>query len=230
MRKGKWQAGSRTRAGFTIVEMSVVLVIIAVILGAITVGNDVMRNAQGQRVFVDFVTGWQNAFANYFGVVKAVPGDDPVRPSHVIKGAGGGPVLCNEPGVPTMTNFFLEHSIALPAGWTAGQEDRYVYQDSNGSPHELRVCFRTVQWSVPGTSSGVYVTASRHVLQLTGLTSELAMQLDGMIDGKQDARFGRFRSQAESANVSMTSVQWPPVRTRSGEDDIGEVTAYLQMN
>lgn len=40
----------RTR-GFTLVELSVVLVIIAVVVGAVTSGSDLLRQASGQRIF-----------------------------------------------------------------------------------------------------------------------------------------------------------------------------------
>ena len=54
----------RTR-GFTLIELSVVLVIIAVVVGAVTSGSDLLRQASGQRIFSEFVTGWRNSFGTY---------------------------------------------------------------------------------------------------------------------------------------------------------------------
>jgi prepilin-type N-terminal cleavage/methylation domain-containing protein len=218
--------------GFTLVEMSMVLVIIAVIVGAVTVGNDVLRHAHGQRAFSELIMGWSNAFSRYVASTGGVPGDFAI-PRNQVNGALNTP-LCNNTGDSALSNAFLRKSVAPPSGRAAGDEDRLMYQDSNGSPHELRVCFVTVSWSVPktglGAAVGVYVTVNRHVMHITGLTSELALQLDTLIDGRLDARFGRFRRKDLSANTGAAGVDWDPVKLNNGEANIGEVEAYLEVN
>ncbi len=216
--------------GFSLIELSVVLVIIAVVLGAVTSGSDLLRHATGQRIFSEFVTGWRNAFATYTTQAKVVPGDNPISPTNRIRGLSGSDELCNEAADKTLTNMMLSQSIEPPDGRGVGEEDRYVYADSNGSPHELRVCFRTVDWSVSGATSGTFVRASRHVMKLTGLTTELATQLDALIDGRQDARFGRFRQLSFADSLSATGIAWPLPKSGAGEDDIPEVDAYLVMD
>ena len=216
--------------GFTLVELSVVLVIIAVVVGAVTAGSDLLRQASGQRIFSEFVTGWRNAFATYTTQAKVVPGDNPIAPTNQIRGLSGSDELCNSVADRTLTNVMLSQSIQPPEGRGVGEEDRYVYADSNGSPHELRVCFRTVQWAVSGATSGVFVNASRHVMQLTGLTTELALQLDALIDSRLDARFGRFRQTSFADSLSATGVDWPLPKSGSGENNIPEVDAYLLMD
>lgn len=222
----------RSCTGFTMVELSVVLVIIGVILGAVSLGGDVLRSAQGQRIYSEFVSGWANSYSSYTNLKHIVPGDDPLNPTYVIKSPSGGKILCNDAGALDLTNAFFTQGITVPAGWTPGQEDRFVYQDSNGSPHELRVCLLTTFWAVPGLESGLYVQEKKHVMQLTGLTVELAMQLDTLIDGRQDQRFGRFRSIARAADTQtgIKGVDWPPVKTVAGEANIAEVDAYLELN
>jgi prepilin-type N-terminal cleavage/methylation domain-containing protein len=219
--------------GYTLVEMSMVLVIIAVIVGAVTVGNDVLRHAHGQRAFSELIMGWSNAFSRYVASTGIVPDDDPVTPTGFVLRAANTP-LCNNPGDPALSKAFLKKSVALPSGGAPGAEDRLMYQDSNGSPHELRVCFVTVSWSVPQAGPtavvGVYGTANRHVMHITGLTSELALQLDTLIDGRLDARFGRFRRKDLSASTGAAGVDWAPVKLDTGETNIGEVEAYLEVN
>ncbi|RYX90356.1 MAG: prepilin-type N-terminal cleavage/methylation domain-containing protein [Comamonadaceae bacterium] len=214
--------------GFTLLEMSIVLVIIAVIIGAVSAGGDVLRAANGQRLFSGFVSAWSQAFSRYVASTKAVPGDDPLHPKNTIVGTGGAALLCNDTA-PTLSNLMLARSIELPSGQSAGREDRYVYQDSNGAPHELQVCFVTAPWAVAGTSVGVYVLESRHLMRISGLTVELAIQLDSLIDGWLDARFGRFRTVAESSSLSASGVQWPAVRVDAGNENLAEIEAYLEM-
>lgn len=205
-----------------------VLVIIAVIVGAMTMGGDVLRSANGQRIFSDFVSAWSQAFSKYASLAKVVPGDDLSDPKNTIAGTGGNPLLCND-SVPTLSNLMLAQGIPLPAGHSAGREDRYVYQDSNGSPHELQVCFITRPWSVPGKTVGAYIHENRHVMRITGLTVELAIQLDSLIDGRPDARFGRFRRTGDAGNLSAAAVPWPAARAASGESGIAEVQADMEM-
>lgn len=227
---GLLSARPRTRArskGFSLVELSVVLVILAVITAAVTTGGDLIRRARTQRLYADFIFGWHNAFTQYTMRTKTVPGDDLLAPLNRIPG-----VLCNAgSGAPALTNIMLASSVTLPAGRSVGQEDRYVYQDRNGQPHELRVCFMTRTWSVTGTSSGVYVLADRHVMRITGATVELAAELDAMIDDRADARFGRFRSAAQATSLSPSGALWvnSTASRPDPEDFVTEIEAYLEM-
>jgi prepilin-type N-terminal cleavage/methylation domain-containing protein len=91
--------------------------------------------------------------------------------------------------------------LRMPPGRAEGQEDRYVYLDSNGNPVELQVCF---QWNPEKTNSG-----AGNVMVLRGLTPDLARTLDQLIDGKPDSIEGRFRQQDVSLNSNATTSQVP---------------------
>jgi hypothetical protein len=91
--------------------------------------------------------------------------------------------------------------IRMPPGRAEGQEDRYVYTDSNGNATELQVCF---QWNPPSTISG-----AGNVMVLRGLTPDLARFMDQLIDGKADALEGRFRQQDSRLNSEEPSSQRP---------------------
>ena len=117
-------------------------------------------------------------------------------------------------------------------GRAEGREDRYVYLDSNGNPQEVGVCF---QWNQPDTPSN-----SGNVMVLVGLTPDLARFLDGMIDGKPDAREGMFRQQsvANGMGAGVPGVVWDAENTdeftaddsNRDEDQIRVVTAHYKMN
>lgn len=218
-------------AGFTMVEMSVVLVIIALIVGAVTVGRDVYRAAAAERLGSDFVRAWVLAYDRYVAGVGTVPGDDFDNPAGLVNG-GLGDFLCDDP----LLNEMLGHGVDLPAGRAEGENDRYVYQDSRGLPHQLRACFGAVTWSEPFGSVGNYSARPRNVLRLEGLTPELANLLESKIDGRIDARHGRFREAGQQAANVAAGTPWSRQSddSMSGfanpEAQVAEVTGYLLMS
>ncbi len=100
-----------------------------------------------------------------------------------------------------LRELFSRIGVRMPPGRGEGQEDRYLYQDSNGNAAELQVCF---QWNPPGTASG-----AGNVMVLRGLTPDLARFLDQVIDGKPDSREGRFRIQGRTAHAAAGDANAP---------------------
>lgn len=234
----------RRCGGFTILEMSVVLVVIALIIGAVSVGRDVYRSAVAERIGSEFVQGWIIAYDRYVAQTGAVPGDDLGNPTGRIN--GNGDPLCDQGGSRELRDAMLERGVTLPAGRAEGLESRYVYQDSRGIPQEIQVCFLTVtDWAEPSTGNA-YVPRVRNVMRLEGLTPELANQLDTRIDGRIDARFGRMREATPGSlqyqNVtaigdppqtyawSLTEIQNTGGGLNDPDDQSPTLVAYLKMN
>lgn len=229
--------------GFTLVELSVVLVVIGLILGAVAVARDLHRNAQYQRVSSDFVQGWQQAYDAHWNATGRAPGDSPSAPTGAVLGtpataAGDGTALC---GI-DLLNAMLAAGIALPSGRAEGSNDRYVYLDANGNPQEARVCFRSVRWAEPGSTVGSYVSQTRNVMELYELNPSLAQMIDSQIDTQTDARFGRVRETSLSNAVAVTASQpwskddrWKYTDTSApthnlDESQIGVVSARILMS
>src|SRR5690606_5479137 len=80
--------------GFTILEMSVVLVVIALIIGAVSVGRDVYRSAVAERISTEFVQGWIVAYDRYVAQVGTVPLDNLANPTGRVR-AGSTTPLCD---------------------------------------------------------------------------------------------------------------------------------------
>lgn len=225
---------SRRERGFTIVELSVVLVIIGLILGTVSIAKDVQRNAVYQRIASDFVQGWAIAYDRFYDGNGIAPGDTAAAPTGRVAGAAN-TALCGANLIATMQ----AAGIAMPEGRTAGTPDRYAYLDSNGNPQELQVCFQNVRWSEPGAAPGAFVVRQRNVMELRNLTPALANMLDSQFDTVVDARFGRLREQAQAAGTGAAGIAWAvDERTAFGtalptaldESQVAVMQAYLLMS
>lgn len=245
-----------SQGGFTLVEMSVVLLVIGLIIGAVSIGKDMQRNAEYVKIKQKFVDQWVNAYNAHYVKAGVVVGDSQVAPQLMVNGAAYGPASGGDMSSATApdeicefgddsTNILrtemLRHGIRMPPGRAEGSEDSYVYLDSNGNPQELKVCFR---WNRPGTASG-----SGNMMVIYGLTPDLARAIDQMVDGKADAREGVFRqalaSYAGADTTRTPGVEWASNNTHAytgstpsaagvgenrDEQQIAIVTAHYKMN
>jgi len=207
-RTNYWATPARRQRGFSLLELSIALVVIGLVLGAVAVGRDLQRSAANQRLSTDFIQGWQLAYEAYFNGMGHPPGDNASNPTGRINGnvTPAGTELCG----PAMINAFLAAGIKLPNGRTEGQQDRYVYLDSNGNPQEVQVCFQSVNWAEPGAAVNTYVSRPRNVIVIKNVTFSLAGALDQQIDGHSDARFGRLRAQDFANDVTPPAVPGTP--------------------
>ena len=215
-------------AGFTLVEMAIVLAVIGLIIGAIAIGKDVQRNAEYTKIKNKFVDQWEQAYNAYYQRAGVVVGDSQTAPRIMVNGANyaagnGAPVsggnmtgvagqaaICNGAAaagmlrgvsLPNLRTEMNRMGVRMPPGRAEGSEDRYVYLDTNGNPQEIQVCF---QWNPPSSAEG-----AGNTMVISGLTPDLARMLDQMIDGKPDAQEGRFRLQGVANGVpNAPGIEW----------------------
>ena len=224
---------ARSQAGFTLVEMSVVMLVIGLILGAVSIGKDVQRNAEYSKIKQKFVDQWASAYNSYYLRAGVVLGDSQTAPSFMVNGtASAGTSASTGTTVGTTAPAAICDSttaqpnggrasplgslydemdrlgVRMPPGRAEGKESRYVYLDSNGNPQEIQVCF---QWNPPTTASN-----SGNVMVISGLTPDLARALDQMIDGKPDAQEGMFRqSTVVNGTAGAPGVEWAANNTNA---------------
>ena len=204
------------QSGFTLVEMAIVLVIIGLILGAVSIGKDLQRDAEYAKVKQKFVDQWASAYNAYYMRAGVVLGDDETRPQMMVNGE----------------EFALNNGAGQPGGRASGADMRNeavgsICNDNNqpqnyndpviGGLHtffddlgirmppgraegsEDRYVYldsngnpQEVQvcfgWNAPETAWG-----AGNMMIIAGLTPDLARALDQMIDGKPDSREGMFR-------------------------------------
>ncbi len=92
---------SRLQKGFTLIELSIVLAIIGLIIGAIAVAKDVQRNAEYTKVSNKFLTQWKMAYDQYYQRTGTVVGDCQQAPTYMINGSEttiGGTNACARAG------------------------------------------------------------------------------------------------------------------------------------
>lgn len=204
--------------GFTLVELSMVLIVIALIIGAVTLGSDVQRNASYQKMGSSFVRGWQLAYASYQAKQGVVLADSQTAPTGYVNqnttGAAGSDVCSSN-----LRSVMLAAGVEMPQGRTEGKEYAYSYLDSNGNPQEATVCFRSIAWMMESATPGTYVNQLRNVMVIAGVTPDLARLIDSLVDNARDAQFGKVREYPslktdESPTIGETYAS-PAVQTYS---------------
>lgn len=240
----------RQQRGFSLVELSMVLIVIALIAGAVAVGGDVQRNAAYQKLGSSFVRGWQLSFLSYKTKIGVVVGDSQTTPTSFVNenvtggdsgGAGGSPAeICSS----TLRNAMLAAGVEMPQGRTEGKETQYSYLDSNGNPQELQVCFRSIPWMTETATPGTYSNQIKNVMVIKQVTPDLARLLDSLVDVARDAQFGKVRQYPGSfsgANpvtnpatkeygLDNTCIQGGSCGTAIDEAQVATMTIYYLMD
>lgn len=90
-----------SQAGFTLIELTLVLAVIGLIIGAIAIGKDVQRNAEYTKISNKFLDQWKMAYDQYYQRTGTVLGDCQQAPSYMVNGAEttiGGTAACQRKG------------------------------------------------------------------------------------------------------------------------------------
>ena len=208
------------QGGFSLLELSMVLLVIALIAGAVAVGGDVQRNAAYQKIGASFIRGWQLSFLSYKTKNGVVMGDSQTNPTGFVKqnttggdsgGVGGTTAeMCDG----DLRTSMLQAGVEMPQGRTEGKDTRYSYLDSNGNPQELQVCFRSIAWMTETATPGTYSNQTKNVMVIKQATPDLARLLDSLVDVARDAQFGKMR-QYPGPSSGSSPVNSPPVKEYS---------------
>lgn len=226
-----------SQRGFTLVEMTIVLVIIGLILGAVTIGKDVQRNAEYTKVKQKFFDQWVLAYNAYTQRTGVVPGDSQTAPRLMVNGANYAGVGTGAALVLSGGNMFeVKPPAAICRGAAGPKMARPMQASGETGDFDLRAMMQRAGVRMPaGRAEGsedryVYLdsngnpqeiqvcfqwnppdlpSGSGNVMVITGLTPDLARMLDQMIDGKADAREGLFRQElVDNGTGNAPGVEW----------------------
>lgn len=156
----------RTRKGFTLVELSIVLVIIGLLIGGVLKGKSMIDNAKQKRVKGD-VDGIVAATYNYQDKYGFLPGDDPTSIAVVplsVSGCTGG----NGDGL--FTNA-AEGTCAwraiIAAGYVSGDKTKTTEAEvAKRSPYGGRYLFRYANNINGSGKSGNYIYVENMPLEV----------------------------------------------------------------
>jgi hypothetical protein len=220
--------------------MAVVLVVIGLILGAVSIGKDVQRNAEYARIKQKFVDQWAVAYNAYAQRTGYPLGDNQQEPRYMVNGRNYSTAVT---ATGTVSGGDMS-GVTAPAAICHGAKSPKMIRDAQtGDDFDLRGLMQKVgvrmppgraegredryvyldsngnpqeiqvcfQWNRPGTFDG-----AGNVMVIDGLTPDLARSLDQMIDGKPDAREGMFRQEGvANGAANAAGVEWGANNTQA---------------
>jgi len=215
------ETGRGAERGFSFVELTIVLLVIGLMLGATAIGGDLARTASYNVFFSRFVVAWSEAYKSYKTATGGVPGH--TAPGQIVNGNSGGTTArCTS----DLRADMVGAAIALPPGRGLDKETLALFQGPDGRQHQADICFLHVtDWTAnPGGA-----VLAVNVMRISGLSADLAARLDVAIDTYADAANGDFRRGDTTAYKAASATAWPQAFSDEELQTINTVTAFYRM-
>lgn len=225
------RGASSRQGGYTLIEVALVLAVIGLIVGGLSIGKEIVREAEYRRIQTKFVQPWKAAYDLYYQRSGSVVGDSQIAPTLMVNGyeasqlgangskagvpqnyANTGLRICQGQGYdanavgagdpPLATQKLHDLFDRMGVRMPAGRAEGQEDRYAYNDSNGNAVEIQICfQWNPDKTTSG-----AGNVMVIRGLTPDLARLLDQSIDGKADALEGRFRQQNAASNDTQRSV------------------------
>ncbi len=192
-------------AGFTLVEMAIVLVIIGLLLGGILKGQELINSAKVKNLANDFRVVPTYIYA-YQDKYRALPGDDAKAKAHVGTTAGEATVTAgnglidgewNSTDVTKESSLFWQHvrMANLASGSTDTTDATFFPTNAEGG----RIGVQSALNSPITNLTGSYIFCS------DGILGKFAKQLDTTLDDGDTAK-GSVRVKKTGSNAAVSTI------------------------
>lgn len=185
------------RKGFTLVELSIVLIVIGLIIGGVMKGKDLINSAEQKKIYNTWVKEWLNTVSIYQDRTGEMLGDAIVN----------GGTAANTDGAPDNIN--LASTVAVQDKLKAIGLDTPVGNISASNGGSYRIKGKYVESSVSAYLYNLYSHTQlvyKGRLYITGMPTDVAIAFDKMTDGNLNSQTGSFRQYPD--NTSATG-EWP---------------------
>jgi prepilin-type N-terminal cleavage/methylation domain-containing protein len=177
------------KAGFTLIELAIVLVIIGIIIGAVMKGKDLIRGSEQKKIYAKFLNEWKMSYMNFYDRTGRILGDtnldrradtNPDRQGSPPSDKGRQALVDGDTLRGTPRYYGLQQAGLKPPATNTDKAWAYQYTDSQGSAHELTVAFDFDE------------RKNYNYLRISGIPNELCLAVDTMVDGTADGGKGEF--------------------------------------
>ncbi|MCG6872540.1 MAG: type II secretion system GspH family protein [Gammaproteobacteria bacterium] len=188
----------RKERGFSLYELTFVLVIIGLITSAVTIGTNLQRTAEYLKIKQKFVDQWVQAYNQYYTRSGVVLGDEQTEPRFMVGGASlYYPLDGNQPGIPGFGIKGMPGKICHGQGYppnSVGRGDRHLARARS-------VAGRTVD-------QDLFSLLDRHGIRMPPARAE----------GRED-RYVYLDTNGNPQELQIC-FQWNPPRTTSGSGNM----------
>jgi prepilin-type N-terminal cleavage/methylation domain-containing protein len=214
------------KAGFTLIEMAIVLVIIGIILAGVMKGRDIVRGAQVKQFSQGFAQKWQTMANTYYDKLGQQFADGSANGGSG-SGAGGGTPNGYMDGLWMDARGPAFKATALQAmrdvGITPCTLIKSDLEDDNGTTsctNNYNVWARTVEGEFAGRSRVAMGAHSlvlgaggpvRNCITFRNVPADVAKGLDTLVDGTADGVVGSclcVRQQGATADAQTSTAPW----------------------